>query len=69
MKPKLELDVVELREPCGARLAGTMGAVVELFSGEALVEITDEHGRTAELLTAPYEALLIRQPAGRRATE
>ena len=44
MKPKLELDVVELREPCGARLAGTMGAVVELFSGEALVEITDEHG-------------------------
>ena len=43
--------------------------VVELFPTEALVEIVDEHGRTAELLTVPYEALRVRasEPARRRA--
>lgn len=67
-KPEL-LDVVELREPRGGWPAGTVGAVVELFPTEALVEIADEHGRTVELLTVPYEALRIRQsePAPRRA--
>jgi hypothetical protein len=67
-KPDL-LDVVELREPRGDQPAGAIGAVVELFPTEALVEIADEHGRTAELLTVPYEALRIResQPAARRA--
>ena len=71
MKSKAELlDVVELREPRGAEPAGAVGAVVEVFSTEALVELADEHGRTVEVLTAPYEALLIRepQPPGRRAT-
>jgi hypothetical protein len=70
MKPKLELlAVVELREPRGAQLAGAMGAVIELFSREALVEIVDEHDRTTEPLTVPYEALRIREsrPAGRHA--
>ena len=71
MKPKPDLlDVVELREASGDWPAGTVGAVVELFPTEALVEIVDEHGRTAELLTVPYEALRIRvssEPARRRA--
>jgi hypothetical protein len=70
MKTKPEAhDVVELLEPRGGQTAGAVGAVVELFPTEALVEIADEHGRTAELLTVPYEALRIResQPAARRA--
>ena len=67
-KPDL-LDVVELREPRGGQPAGATGAVVELLATEALVEIVDEHGRTVELLTVPYEALRIREsePARRRA--
>lgn len=67
-KPDL-LDVVELREPRGGQPAGAIGAVVELFPTEALVEIADEHGRTVKLLTVPYEALRIREsePARRRA--
>ena len=68
MKPDL-LDVVELREPRDGQPAGAVGAVVELLPREALVEFADEHGRTAELLTVPYEALRVResQPAARRA--
>jgi hypothetical protein len=66
-KPDL-LDVVELREPRGGQPVGAIGAVVELFATEALVEIADEHGRTVELLTVPYEILRIREsaPARRR---
>lgn len=56
MKAKLDLlDVVELREPRGGQPAGAIGAVVELFATEALVEIADEHGKTLELLSIPYE--------------
>lgn len=67
-KPDL-LDVVELREPRGSQPAGAVGAVVELFPTEALVEVTDEHGRTVELLTVPFGALRIRESerAARRA--
>lgn len=67
-KPDL-LDVVELREPRGGQPAGAVGAVIELFPTEALVEIADEHGQTVELLTVPYAALRVRapQPARRRA--
>jgi hypothetical protein len=67
-KPNL-LDVVELREPRGTQPASAIGAVVELFATEALVEIGDEHGKTLELLSVPYEELRIREsePAGRRA--
>jgi hypothetical protein len=67
-KPNL-LDVVELREPRGGQPAGAVGAVVELFPTEALVEVADEHGKTLELLSVPYEALRIREsePAARRA--
>jgi hypothetical protein len=47
-----------------------IGAVVELFATEALVEITDEHGKTLELLNVPYDELRIREsePARRRAS-
>jgi hypothetical protein len=67
-KPEL-LDVVELREPRGGQPAGAIGAVVELLPTEAIVEIVDEQGRTAELLTVPYEALRTREsePARRGA--
>jgi Domain of unknown function (DUF4926) len=70
MNPNLELlDVVELREPRGGHAAGTVGAVVELLDGEALVEIVDETGSTRELVPVPLEALRVRspQPAKRRA--
>jgi Domain of unknown function (DUF4926) len=67
-KPDL-LDVVELREPRGSQPVGAVGAVLELFPTEALVEITDEAGRTVELLTVPFEALRVRESerAARRA--
>lgn len=67
-KPAL-LDVVELREPRGGQAAGAVGAVVELFPTEALVEIVDADGKTLELLNVPYEALRVRssEPARRRA--
>ena len=66
-KPNV-LDIVELREPRGTQPAGAIGAVVELFATEALVEITDEHGKTLELLNVPYDELRIREsePARRR---
>ena len=64
------LDVVELREPRGGQPAGAIGAVVELFATEALVEVIDEQGTTLELLNVPCEELRIREsePTGRRAT-
>jgi Domain of unknown function (DUF4926) len=54
------LDMVELREARGDHPAGTVGAVVELFATEALVEIVDESGATIELLTVPLGALRVR---------
>jgi hypothetical protein len=68
VKPKL-LDVVELRAPRGSQPAGAIGAVVELLATEALVEISDVHGKTLKLVTVPYEDLSVREsePAGRRA--
>jgi hypothetical protein len=67
-RPEL-LGTVELREPRGGQPAGAIGAVVELLPTEAIVEIVDEQGRTAELLTVPYEALRTREsePARRGA--
>lgn len=53
-------DVVELRTGRGGQPAGTVGAVVEVFASEALVEIVDEKGATMELLSVPFEELRIR---------
>jgi hypothetical protein len=63
------LDVVELREARGNHDAGTIGAIVELSDGEALVEIVDETGATSDLLQVPLALLRIRssEPAKRRA--
>jgi len=58
MKHSLELlDVVELAEEREGYAAGTVGAVIELFPDEALVEIVDEKGTTTDLLHVPLEAL------------
>jgi Domain of unknown function (DUF4926) len=70
MNPKPELlDVVELRETRGTHAAGTVGAVVELFDDEALVEIVDETGETRDLVHVAFDALRVRpsEPAKRRA--
>jgi hypothetical protein len=70
MKRNLDLfDVVELRRARGSQPAGTVGAVVELFETEALIEIASESGATIELLSVPYDELRIRssEPARRRA--
>lgn len=70
MKANLELlDVVELREARGSHAAGTVGAVVELFDDEALVEIVDENGATSDLVHIPFAALRLRpsEAARRRA--
>ena len=61
-KPNL-LDVVELREPRGSQPAGAIGAVVELLATEALVEITDDHGKTLELLNVPTSSYVSESPS------
>ena len=56
MTPNVDLlDVVELCKARGRQPAGAIGAVVELFATEALVEITDEEGSTTDLVSVPYE--------------
>jgi hypothetical protein len=69
MNAPVLLDVVELREARGGHPAGTVGAVVEVFPKEALVEIVDESGATSEVLSVPFEELRVRsaEPAKRRA--
>jgi hypothetical protein len=57
-RPEL-LGMIELREPRGGRPAGAIGAVVERLPTEAIIEIVDEQGRTAELMTVPSEAVRV----------
>jgi hypothetical protein len=68
--PPALLDVVELRDACGARASGTIGVVVELFAREALVEIVDRAARR-DLVPVPFDALRVRpsepEPPKRRA--
>jgi hypothetical protein len=61
-KPDL-LDVVELREPRGSQPAGGIGAVVELFATEALVEIADEHGKTLSCLASRTRSYASESPS------
>jgi Domain of unknown function (DUF4926) len=66
MKPNVDLlDVVELHRARRRQPAGAIGAVVELFATEALVEITDEEGSTNDLLSVPYEGPRVRPSAQR----
>ena len=59
----LELREVELREPCGPWPTGTRGVIVDAFRTDAIVEITDDHGQTLDLLTLGYEAFALLEPA------
>lgn len=51
------LDVVELATDVGRWPAGTEGTIVEVFDNGVLVEISDDHGRTLELLPVPHNAV------------
>ena len=51
------LDVVELRVASGRWPAGTVGAVVEAFPDGVLIEITDDEGRTLDMISLPHEAV------------
>lgn len=45
-----EHDVVVLREPVGAWPAGTAGAVISVYAGALLVEITGPGGTTLDTI-------------------
>lgn len=45
-----EHDVVVLRESVGAWPAGTTGAVISVYDGVLLVEITDSGGKTLDTI-------------------
>jgi hypothetical protein len=51
------LDVVELLVPAGRWPAGVSGTVVEVLDSIVLVEISDEDGRTLDLLEVPQAAV------------
>lgn len=52
------LDVVALRRAHGRWLAGTTGAVLETFAGEAaLIELVGPDGRSQDMLTVPLDDL------------
>jgi hypothetical protein len=53
----MELRNVKLRYPCDRWPAGTPGVIVDAFRDDATIEISDEEGRTLDLLTLPYETL------------
>ena len=48
-----EHDVVVLREPVGAWPPGTTGAVVSVYDGILLVEITGPGGKTLDTIQVP----------------
>lgn len=54
--PKL-LDVVELRVATESWEAGTIGTVVDVSPDRLLVEVSDEQGRTLDLVSLPPEAV------------
>jgi hypothetical protein len=61
VKPAIsEHDVVVLREPVGAWPAGTTGAVVSVYDGTMLVEITGPGGKTVDTIQVPVERLSLK---------
>ncbi len=52
-----EHDVVVLREPVGSWPAGTAGAVISVYDGSLLVEITGTEGKTLDTIQVPAEGL------------
>jgi hypothetical protein len=57
-----EHDVVVLREPVGEWPAGTKGTAVSIYEDAALVEISDSHGKTLDILQVPATVLEIKRP-------
>jgi hypothetical protein len=58
-----EHDVVALRVPIGTWPAGTIGTVVSLYDGAALVEVAEDEppgSALNNLLTVPFEELELR---------
>jgi hypothetical protein len=51
------LDVVKLRVGVDSWEAGTTGTVLEVTGDSALVEVSDEQGRTVDTVAAPLDAL------------
>jgi len=52
-----EHDVVRLETDSGRWPAGTIGTIVELDAGTALVEIADDHGHALDFISVPHELL------------
>ena len=52
-----EHDVVVLREPVGDWPAGTRGTAISVYDDSALVEISDSHGRTLDMVQVPASLL------------
>ena len=53
------LDWVRLSAPFAGWPDGTIAAVVDLTESEALVEVTDDQGRSIDLFDAPVELLRV----------
>jgi hypothetical protein len=56
-----EHDVVVLRKRVGTWPAGTSGAVVSVYDGVLLVEITGPGGKTLDTIQVPAECLDVQQ--------
>jgi hypothetical protein len=52
-----EHDVVVLREPVGTWPAGTTGAVISVYDGTMLVEISGPGGKTLDTIQVPADRL------------
>jgi hypothetical protein len=51
------LDAVELKVATDSWEAGTIGTVVDVSSDRLLVEVSDEQGRTLDLVSLPPDAV------------
>jgi hypothetical protein len=52
-----ELEVVELLTQSGRWPAGTVGAVIEVSTTSALIEIADDRGHAIDFVSLPHDAL------------
>lgn len=55
-----EHDPVVLRVPVGAWAAGTTGAVISVYDGTLLVEITGPGGKTLDTIQVPAARLEVK---------
>ena len=52
-----EHDVVRLEADSGRWPAGTVGTIVELDAGTALVEVADDQGHAIDFISVPQDQL------------